>query len=58
MITAWRRAKLYVLDDKGFPLSLRTYYSRREEALSILSSVLWGYTSMECNDILDLLIID
>ena len=49
---------LYVLDDKGFPLSLRTYYSRREEALSILSSVLWGYTSVKCNDILDLFMVD
>lgn len=28
---------LYVLDDKGFPLSLRTYYSRREEALTWVS---------------------
>ena len=45
-------------DGKGYPLSLRTYYSRREEALSILSSVLWGYTSTECNDILDLLFVD
>lgn len=49
---------LYALDGKGYPLSLRTYYSRREEALSILSSVLWGYTSTESNDILDLLFVD
>ena len=48
---------LYALDGKGFTLSIR-YYSRREETLSILSSVLWGYTSVECNDILDLFIVD
>lgn len=49
---------LYALDGKGFTLSIRTYYSRREEALSILSSVLWGYTSVKCNDILDLFMVD
>ena len=48
---------LYVLDGKGFSLSLRTYYSRREEALEILSSILWGYTSIQCKDILDLLFV-
>lgn len=49
---------LYALDGRGFTLSIRTYYSRREEALSILSSVLWGYTSVKCNDILDLFMVD
>lgn len=47
--------KFYLI---SFTLSIRTYYSRREEALSILSSVLWGYTSVKCNDILDLFMVD
>lgn len=40
--------------EKHFPaMSIRTYYSRREEAIQILSSILWGYTSKECQGILD-----
>lgn len=39
--------------EKHFPpMSVRTYYGKREEAVNILSSVLWGYTSRECSDIL------
>lgn len=38
--------------EKHFPpMSVRTYYGKREEAVNILSSVLWGYTSKECQDI-------
>lgn len=33
------------------PMSIRTYYSRREEAIEILSSILWGYTSVDCQEI-------
>lgn len=36
-----------------FPsMSRRTYYTYREEAISTLSSVLWGYTSREFSDVL------
>ena len=34
-------------------ISLRTYYRRRQDAVESLSSVLWGYTSKDCMDILD-----
>ena len=33
------------------PMSIRTYYSRREEAVEVLSSILWGYTSEGCQEI-------
>ena len=36
-----------------FPsMALRTYYVKREEAIEVVSSVLWGYTSQECRSIL------
>lgn len=35
------------------PMSRRTYYIRREEAVQTLSSVLWGYTSKECLAVLE-----
>ncbi len=34
-------------------ISPRTYYRRRQNAIEALSSVLWGYTSKECMDILE-----
>lgn len=34
-------------------ISYRTYYRRRQEAIEALGSVLWGYTSKECLDILN-----
>lgn len=34
-------------------ISFRTYYHKRQEAIEALSSVLWGYSSKECIDILD-----
>ena len=34
---------LCALESKAPPISLRTYYTRREEAIELLSSVLWGY---------------
>lgn len=34
------------------PMSVRTYYSHRQEAIDILGSVLWGYTSKSCRGIL------
>ena len=37
---------LHALEQKGISLSLRIYYGRRKKALEILSSVLWGYTSI------------
>ena len=39
-------------------VSKRTYYLRREEAIQVLSSILWGYTSQECMEILNLFDID
>jgi len=33
-------------------ISLRTYYRKRGEAIEALGSVLWGYTSTDCIDIL------
>ena len=33
-------------------ISYRTYYRRRKDAIEALSSILWGYTSQECIEIL------
>ena len=38
---------LRALESKAPPISLRTYYARREEAIELLSSVLWGYIPIE-----------
>lgn len=34
-------------------ISRTTYYRKREQAVEALSSILWGYTSKECMDVLD-----
>ncbi len=34
-------------------ISYRTYYRKRQEAIEALSSVLWGYTSKDCMEILE-----
>lgn len=34
-------------------ISKRTYYRRRPEAVQALSSILWGYTSKDCLDMLN-----
>ena len=34
-------------------ISLRTYYRKRPEAVQALSSILWGYTSKDCLEMLD-----
>lgn len=34
-------------------ISFPTYYRKRKQAVEALSSILWGYTSQECMDILD-----
>ena len=34
-------------------ISYATYYRKRQEAVEALSSVLWGYTSKECKQIID-----
>lgn len=34
-------------------ISFRTYYRKRQEAIEALSSVLWGYTSQDCLEILE-----
>jgi len=33
--------------------SKRTYYRKRPEVVQALSSILWGYTSKECIEMLD-----
>ena len=40
------------LEEKNFTLSARTLFRKRNEAVALVSSVLWGYTSKECKDIL------
>lgn len=35
-------------------ISFRTYYRRRKEAVAALSSVLWGYTTQDSLDVLEL----
>lgn len=47
---------LNLLNEKFPIMSTRTYYLRRAEAIEVLSSVLWGYTSSDCEDILNLLL--
>lgn len=34
-------------------ISLRTYFRKKQDAIEALSSVLWGYTSKECLEILE-----
>ena len=34
-------------------ISVATYYRKRNEAVEAISSVLWGYTSKECKEILE-----
>jgi len=34
-------------------ISIATYYRKRNEAVEAISSVLWGYTSKECREILE-----
>lgn len=34
-------------------ISYRTYYRKRQDAIEALSSVLWGYTSKDCIEILE-----
>lgn len=33
-------------------ISFRTYYRKRKEAIAVLSSILWGYTSKDSSDVL------
>lgn len=40
------------LQQHGFFISTRSFYRRRKEAVTLLGSVLWGYTSKECLDVL------
>lgn len=35
---------------------MRNYYLRREEAINVLSSVLWGYTSTDCEELINRLL--
>lgn len=41
------------LQQHGFYISTRSFYRRRKEAISLLGSVLWGYTSKDCLDVLE-----
>ena len=47
---------LHFLELKGMPMSMRNYYLRREEAINVLSSVLWGYTSTDCEELINRLL--
>ena len=47
---------LHFLELKGMPMSMRNYYLRREEAINVLSSVLWGYTSNDCEELINRLL--
>ena len=51
-------AILQSLETKGISISLRTYYVHRDEAIEVLSSILWGYTSQDCENITKLLTLD
>ena len=48
----WRKI-LSALEAHFPPMSRRSYYPYRTEAIETLSSVLWGYTSRECAEVLD-----
>lgn len=39
-------------------ISLRSYYRKRDEAVETLSSILWGYTSRESIEVLDIFFPD
>lgn len=39
-------------------ISHRTYYRKRPQAIEALSTILWGYTSKGCIDVLDQFILD
>mgnify|MGYP006888218714 CR=1 FL=1 len=47
---------LHFLELKGMPMSMRNYYLHREEAINVLSSVLWGYTSTDCEELINRLL--
>ena len=51
-------AILHSLETKGISISLRTYYVHRYEAIEILSSIVCGYTSQDCEKITKLLTLD
>ena len=34
-------------------ISMRTYYRKRKECISALSSILWGYTSKDSMEVLE-----
>lgn len=37
-------------------ISYRTYFRKRQDAIDALSSILWGYTTKDCLDVLDQLV--
>lgn len=40
--------KIMLIEKKTDFMSRKTYFNKRHEAVKILSSILWGYTSPEC----------
>ena len=42
-----------LVEEKTEPMSWKTYYKRKKEAISTLSTILWGFTSKECLPILE-----
>ncbi len=39
---------LYLLETHNIYLSRKSYYQRRKQAIEILSTLLWGFTSKDC----------
>ena len=49
-------AILEELADLGFLMSMKTYFKKKKEAISLISNGLWGFTSKNSNDVCDMLI--
>lgn len=41
------------VSEKTEPMSWKTYFNKRKKAIAKLSDILWGFTSKECIDILN-----
>ncbi len=42
-----------LVGEKTSPMAWKTYFTRRRKAIETLSSILWGFTSKECLEILN-----
>ena len=41
------------IEKQGHPLSWKTYFRKRQEAIDTLSNILWGFASKECIHLLE-----